>query len=70
MTTFATPPNAKVQQCRSCGADVIWIITEAGKRMPVDAAPGLIPGEHTSHFATCPQANDWRKSALTKGPDR
>jgi hypothetical protein len=25
--------------CRSCGADVVWVTTEAGKRMPVDASP-------------------------------
>lgn len=25
--------------CRSCGAEVIWTVTENGKRMPVDAKP-------------------------------
>lgn len=25
--------------CRSCGAAVTWCVTEAGKSMPVDAAP-------------------------------
>lgn len=25
--------------CRSCGASIVWAITAAGKRMPVDAAP-------------------------------
>lgn len=25
--------------CRSCGAKIIWSVTEAGKRMPVDAEP-------------------------------
>jgi hypothetical protein len=25
--------------CASCGAAIIWTITEAGKRMPVDAVP-------------------------------
>ena len=24
--------------CRSCGAEVIWTVTEAGKSMPVDAS--------------------------------
>jgi len=30
-----------VSQCRDaeCGADIIWAITKAGKRMPVDKVP-------------------------------
>lgn len=30
--------------CRSCGADVWWAITVAGKRMPVELAPASAPG--------------------------
>jgi hypothetical protein len=30
---------ASVADCRSCGAPVIWTVTERGKRMPVDAEP-------------------------------
>lgn len=41
-------------KCRSCGADIIWTVTEAGKRMPVDP-------DGTSHFATCKDADSWRK---------
>jgi hypothetical protein len=26
-------------KCRSCGAEVVWAVTNAGKRMPVDAKP-------------------------------
>lgn len=40
--------------CRSCGAPIWWIRTKAGKRAPVDA-------DGTNHFATCPQADQWRK---------
>lgn len=25
--------------CRSCGAAILWAVTPAGKRMPVDAQP-------------------------------
>jgi len=25
--------------CRSCGATIVWAITDSGKRMPVDAEP-------------------------------
>lgn len=77
-----------MSRCRSCEAEVLWTMTEHGKRMPLDAEPydgpepsGLFvlrgegdtpqavaatpesfPGEplFRSHFATCPDANDWR----------
>lgn len=29
----------KVSTCRGCGAKVVWIITPAGKRMPLDYEP-------------------------------
>lgn len=63
--------------CRSCGVEVVWVVTEAGKKMPVDAKPtekgnlllenGVAryveagKGTHVSHFATCAQAKGWRK---------
>lgn len=40
--------------CRSCRAEVLWCITPAGKRAPIDP-------DGKSHFATCPQADAWRK---------
>lgn len=42
-------------QCRSCLADVWWVTTPAGRRMPVN------PATDDSHFATCPQSDNWRK---------
>lgn len=68
--------------CRSCGAPIVWCVTPAGNRMPVDADPSprgnlVLEGElarvvpapdlldrrprHTSHFATCPNADQHRK---------
>lgn len=29
----------KIDQCRSCKAEIVWAITERGKRMPVDKLP-------------------------------
>lgn len=26
-------------KCRSCGAAIVWTLTEAGRRMPVDVEP-------------------------------
>ena len=31
--------QARVKTCRSCGADIYWVTTTQGNRMPVDAAP-------------------------------
>ncbi len=25
--------------CRSCGASIVWVVTEHGKKMPIDAQP-------------------------------
>lgn len=55
-------------QCRSCNAQIVWVQTVNGKSMPVDAhtydsKDGLafIHDKHTSHFATCPNADKHRK---------
>lgn len=41
--------------CRSCQAPIRWAIHgTTSRRMPVNP-------DGTSHFATCPQADDWRK---------
>ena len=65
-----------MEKCRGCGADIIWIITQGDKRMPLDAKPekrfitdrgkeeelrGYMRDTYTSHFATCPKAAEFRK---------
>jgi hypothetical protein len=75
-------------ECRSCGAEVIFVRSAAtGRRMILDVEPTqggnvalddagqaayVLSGSvleraqdtqeplYTSHFATCPQANQWR----------
>lgn len=53
--------------CKTCGKTIIWLKTAHGKNIPVDAKEGVEethtfdPKQHTSHFATCPQANAHRK---------
>jgi hypothetical protein len=42
-------------RCRSCKAEVIWAVHDSGKRAPFDM-------DGSSHFATCPQADYWRKA--------
>jgi hypothetical protein len=58
----------RIVRCRSCRAKIIWFKTPAGKNMPVDADTvepeddELDLSRHVSHFATCPQADQHRKS--------
>ena len=63
--------------CRACKAEIAFVVTRKGKHMPVDAgslsAEDLellsrvgekVPfryGDHISHFATCPQAGEFRR---------
>ena len=57
-------------RCSSCSAPIVWFVTAAGKRMPVDeattqptdAAHQLDLKRHKSHFATCPNANQHRRA--------
>jgi hypothetical protein len=56
--------------CRSCGAEIVWLTTSGGKRLPVNAetaSPGDTEFEprsgHIAHVADCPQADLWKKDA-------
>lgn len=54
---FAVPIGwtaGDIGECRSCHARVMWCTTPNGKRAPIDP-------DGKSHFATCPQADSWRK---------
>ncbi len=46
---FEIPAGARKAECRSCQAEIFWIVTTAGKRMPTNP-------DGTSHFSTCPNA--------------
>ena len=64
-------------RCKSCNAEIWWGVTEAGKPMPLDntshkgvVAVGTdldgnervrVVDVFTSHFATCPNAEEHRK---------
>lgn len=47
-------------ECRSCGEPILWCVTAKGKKMPVDV-PVDAQEPTTSHFATCKDAEEWRK---------
>ena len=58
--------DSRIKPCRSCGADVIFISTRAGKSMPINADTARPEDElfdhtrHKSHFSTCPKADKHR----------
>lgn len=71
-----------MSKCSSCGADIWWVRTEKGKRMPLDAKPeqrvivdgdghdepvGRVVKVWTPHWATCPNAEQHRRP---KGGDK
>jgi hypothetical protein len=58
-------------KCRTCGADIKWCKMATGTKMPLDAKPinviqvkediGEVIPAYISHFATCGDADKWRK---------
>ena len=59
--------------CSKCNAKIEWIKTEKGRQMPVDLEPvtvvtkeGKTVRGYIPHWATCPNADDFRK----KGGDK
>ena len=66
--TFRTDqqPERLKSKCRGCGKEIMFIPTKTGKMMPIDLETydgGTLfdASKHTSHFATCPQAKEFRK---------
>lgn len=56
--------------CRSCKAPVTWVITAAGKKMPIDGHlldSAFEPGAHVSHWSTCPDAAKFRRPKVDDG---
>lgn len=64
--------------CRSCGAPIEWAVTTKGKRIPLDpgtfpdgnidlvdgvALVYMATGGRRSHFASCPNSAQHRKTA-------
>ena len=55
--------------CRSCGAQILWVVTGKGKRAPLDPVWHVVTDEeghsyrgHMNHFATCPSADQHRRA--------
>jgi hypothetical protein len=79
MNELPPPSPISVQRCKSCKAEILWATTMRGSRIPLDAdhRPGFVmTGDkidgapqveqkrvYTTHFATCPHAQQHRKAA-------
>jgi hypothetical protein len=60
-----------ISKCKACEADIVWMKTAKGNNIPVDAetveedllgTPVVFdPDTMTSHFATCPSADKFRR---------
>lgn len=58
-------------ECRGCKQKIKWVEMASGKKMPLDEKPvsmidvkdgiGAVVEVFTPHWATCPQANDFKK---------
>ena len=45
-----------VSTCRGCSQSIVWVKHNSGRSAPYDA-------DGTPHFATCPQADQFRRKA-------
>jgi hypothetical protein len=53
--TVSERPQGDLGRCKGCGQEIVWTITAAGKRSPLNF-------DGTSHFANCPNAGDFRRA--------
>jgi len=68
-----SPVNERAEvmsKCKSCHAEIVWLKSKKGKNIPVDAETyhgeeGFDFEKHRAHFATCPNAEDFRKSKVS-----
>jgi hypothetical protein len=68
--TFPDGREGDLGKCRSCGAEVVFVTNpKTGKSPPYNPTEVTVDGKThkagASHFATCPQAPDWRGKAKT-----
>jgi hypothetical protein len=61
-----------IERCKACNAEIVWLATTGGKRMPVNAESVgrddhvFDYQRHVSHFATCEAASEFRKKRPSK----
>jgi hypothetical protein len=61
---YPLPPGARIEKCKSCGAEIVWAQTEAGRPIPLSLATVQTRDGRQwllSHFADCPESRGWRR---------
>ena len=54
-------------ECRACKANIVWLLTSTGKKMPVNAESAqptdtlYDKDRHVAHWGTCTGAGQFRK---------
>jgi hypothetical protein len=59
---YVIPVGSQPTACASCGASIVWARTPQGAAVPLSLATARTVGGRrvaTTHFATCPDANEW-----------
>jgi hypothetical protein len=56
-----------VSRCRSCQAEIVWAVTENGKRVPLDAVPAERP---SGLFKLVPRVSDPTPLAVSVSGER
>ncbi len=59
----------RIKRCMACNARIVWLKTDRGKNIPVDA-DSVKPqdqvyvwgSDHVVHFKTCPNASQFRRT--------
>jgi len=66
MTTIE--PRDNLSQCKACGKEILWVKTEYGNNMPVDARATKVFTTnkswimaHIPHWVTCPERHQFKK---------
>lgn len=59
---YPMPDGARIEQCRSCSAQIVWARTPAGRAIPLSLATVQTrDGKQwlLSHFSDCPHGREW-----------
>lgn len=61
---YVIPAGVDVESCRSCGANIVWAKTAAGKAVPLSLALVEERGGQRitkTHFVDCPDGRGWKR---------
>jgi len=70
MTPGVTRRMKSADKCKSCGAPIVWVRSVINKPIPLDpkiyrvvTEDGVVVKGRISHFATCPNADKFRRKS-------